>query len=488
MNLSLVLINQLSVLLLVLLLVALVGVGLAVMMVRWHHWGQPLLHRLLLLPLAIPAYLLLYLLQDGQVAGTGVATPWTDPWWRLVGVYTVTLYPLVYLPAVQVLRRGNRALEEAGLFLGLSQAQRDRVLLPPKIRLALILGLSLATLLMLSDYATPTIAAVPTLATLLVAESLRGEPLWGQLSLLLLLFGEGVLFWGMWRLMLGRVPIRRLCASPLPPPQQRFWGVTVALFGVWLGGVMAVGVGLFSLVEESDRVVARWSESLPLVERTAGLILLGLLLLGLWLLSSLYYRQPRGGVTEMMEPIPPVFAVPPLLLAVVLAAALEPVKRLVESRWPLAALEFHAISGLVLLVGGYLLLYGALVRRTLDSHLNRINPITPPMAAAVLGLPLRQVVWRLDLPLVVAPLLLIALLFALILAREVTLSLLLLPPQWPTLATGLFRAVVAGEREAIFWPLLWQIGLSLAMVPLLHYSGHYALQLSEEKERHEPTA
>lgn len=488
MSIQLVLLHQLSLLLTVLLLVALVGIGLAWIMVRWRHWGQPLLHGLLLLPLAVPAYLLLYLLRDEMAGGGGIATPLSSGWWGLVGAYTVTLYPLVYLPAVLVLQRGSRVLEEAGLFLGLSRGQMDQVLLPPKIRLALISGLSVATLLMLSDYAAPTIAAVPTLATLLVAESLRGEPFWSQLALLLLLLGEGVLFWSGWRLMLGPVPLRRLCSSRLPPPQQSLGVVTLLLFAAVVGGGLQLMVEIGGLVEEWSRVVVGWRESLPFVERTVGMVLLALLLLLLILLIALYQRQQRGVVAEIMDPLPKALALPPLLLAVVLATALKPFNDWVDTLWPSESHGIRGLCGVVLVVGGYLLLYAPLVRRHLDSHLNRINPIAPMMAAAVLGRPLRQVVWQLYLPLVVAPLLLLSLLFALIMAREVTLTTLLLPPEWPTLATYLFRAVAAGEREAIFWPILWQIGFGLAMVPLFHYSGYYYLQLSEERRGDGATA
>lgn len=125
---------------------------------RWLEWG-------LLLPLAMPAYVVAYaytdLLQYSGALQTALrnATGQGGRWfpevrnlWGAAWVFTFTLYPYVYLLARTALREAAPSLLEAARMLGLDWRERVWRVALPLARPAVAAGTALALMETLADY------------------------------------------------------------------------------------------------------------------------------------------------------------------------------------------------------------------------------------------------------------------------------------------------------------------------------------------------
>jgi len=185
--------------------VVVVGVGTAWCVTLFEFPGRKVLEWALLLPLAVPAYVVAYAYTDwlqfsGPVqSGLRALTGWgRDDYWfpdirSLSGaavVFVCVLYPYVYLITRVAFLEQSRSVAEAGRTLGLSaRAAFFRITLP-MARPAIAAGTSLALMETLADFGTVSYFGVQTFTTGIFRAWLSmGEPLAAaRLSLVLLLF------------------------------------------------------------------------------------------------------------------------------------------------------------------------------------------------------------------------------------------------------------------------------------------------------------
>jgi iron(III) transport system permease protein len=138
---------------------------------RWFEWA-------LLLPLAIPAYVLAYAYTDtlqysGPVQGalraaTGASGPlWPDvrSRWGAVLLFVLCLYPYVYLLARAALAERGVALMEAARLLGAGVARRVLRVALPLARPAMVAGVALALMETLADYGVGSYFGLATFTT-----------------------------------------------------------------------------------------------------------------------------------------------------------------------------------------------------------------------------------------------------------------------------------------------------------------------------------
>lgn len=158
----------------------LVGAGLAWCMVHYRFFGHRLLSWLLLLPLAMPAYIIAYT-YTGVLDFAGPVqsslrdmTGWVygDYWFpeiRSLGgailMMTLVLYPYVYLLARAAFIDQSSSLREASRSAGLSGWQHVRQIALPMARPAIFTGAALAMMEALADYGTVQYFGVQTFTT-----------------------------------------------------------------------------------------------------------------------------------------------------------------------------------------------------------------------------------------------------------------------------------------------------------------------------------
>ncbi len=161
--------------------VLLVGVGTAWLVTMCHFPGVRIFEWALLLPLAAPAYLLAYTYTDwleyfGPVqTGLRAAFGWqsaTDYWfpnvrsiWGAIAMFTLTLYPYVYMLARVAFLEQSVCTLEASRSLGCGPWRSFVKVAIPLARPAIIAGLSLALMETLNDFGTVQYFSVATFTT-----------------------------------------------------------------------------------------------------------------------------------------------------------------------------------------------------------------------------------------------------------------------------------------------------------------------------------
>ncbi len=158
--------------------VAVLGGGLAVAVALFRFPGRRWLEWALLLPLAMPAYVLAYAYTDAlqysgplqgalraQFGWQGALWPDVRSLWGAIALFILCLYPYVYLLTRTAL--GERAVQmmEAARLLGASLPRRVRTVALPLARPAVMAGVALALMETLADYGVGSYFGLSTFTT-----------------------------------------------------------------------------------------------------------------------------------------------------------------------------------------------------------------------------------------------------------------------------------------------------------------------------------
>ncbi len=180
------------------LLTLILGVSLAWFITRYDFWGRRFWEWAFVLPLAIPSYVLAYvytfLLDTGgpleqiwQVV-LGPQAPFFSPY-SFTGalmVMTLNTFPYVYLLSKTALQNFNVTFEEAAKATGASQWATLTQVFLPLIRPALVAGLFLVILYVVSDFGAVSLLRFQTF-TYAVYQQMTGRYDYGAASILSLL-------------------------------------------------------------------------------------------------------------------------------------------------------------------------------------------------------------------------------------------------------------------------------------------------------------
>jgi iron(III) transport system permease protein len=235
-----------------------VGGGLAWLVTVGRFPGRDAFTWLLVLPLAMPAYILGFVfLSTFDEAGTVPSAlrdllgdgSWFPAVRNLPGavlVMTMTLFPYVYLMARAAFLEQSPSTYDAARSLGASRARALRAVVLPLARPSLVAGLALVMMEVLTDFATVQYFGVETVSVG-VYKQWKGSydfDAASQLSVLVLLFAVGVLAGE--RLLRGRARYvhkggRGRGLEPVPLTGARGWAAALAcLLALSVGFVLPV--------------------------------------------------------------------------------------------------------------------------------------------------------------------------------------------------------------------------------------------------------
>jgi len=232
--------------------VGVIGLGLssAVLVSLFDFPGRRLLSWALLLPLAMPAYIVAYAYTDFlQFSGPlqtalrdafgleGALLPNIRSVWGAILVFSFTLYPYVYLLARAALVERASGLMEAAKLLGASLSRRIVTVAIPMARPAVVAGAALALMETLADFGVSSYFGIQTFtAGIYKAWLVLDDPIAAaQLSTVLLV---GVLLLLRWE---QRAQTKsRFYASRLQ--RQSADSVSHVLTGGWAWGLLALGL------------------------------------------------------------------------------------------------------------------------------------------------------------------------------------------------------------------------------------------------------
>jgi iron(III) transport system permease protein len=450
--------------------VIVVGVSTAWLVSIHDFPGRRIFEWALVLPLAVPAYVMAYAYTD-LLQFVGPVQTWLRETFNLtpgqywfpdirtvggaVAVFIFVLYPYVYLLARAAFLERASGMLEVGRSLGLGPWESFFRVSLPLARPAIAAGASLALMETLADYGAVTYFGVPTFTSGIYRAwfSLGDRVAAAQLAALLLGFVALVLF--VERISRGRARFNNTTGRNRPAPGYRLHGLqalgafVACLLPLALGFLVPAGALLEMALSEGDaqfgeRFVQLSRNSFVLAAATAvaaviaGVVLAYAARLSGQMLPKLVNRLVGLG-----------YAVPGSVIAV---GILIPVTRL--DTWLAAqveALTGHA-PGLLLTGGIAALVYAYLVRfltvslQTVEASLAKVTP-TMDDAARSLGFGHAATLRRVHLPLLRGSLLTAGLLVFVDVMKELPATLVMRPFNFDTLATQA-HALASDERLA----------------------------------------
>lgn len=394
-------------------LVGVVGMGTvsAVTVTLFEFRGRRVLEWALLLPLAMPAYVVAYAYTD-FLQFSGPAQQWLREQWGLQGrvlpeirslwgaacVLALTLYPYVYLLARGALAERATHLMEAARLLGASLPRRIRAVALPLARPAIAAGAALAMMETLADYGVSSYFGVQTFTTGIYKSWLVMEDRLAAAQLSTVLLGVVLVVLLVERRSQSRLRFagnRAAERAREAQPVRLHGGAQVlaqllCLVPVLLGFVVPVVLLLHALWTSGDTIDWPWGRFLDWTWNSFRLGLLTALLaatVASWLAFEAR-RQPRGPVTWAVQGVGLGYAVPG---AVIVVGLLLPVGW-VQARWPDWGVGAWVTATLLGLLWAYLVRFVAVALQSVHSGYARI-PISLDESARMLGTPWSRL-WR----------------------------------------------------------------------------------------------
>ena len=484
--------NSLGLILMVGLGVMAVGVGAAWLTALCEFPGRRVLQAALVLPLALPGYVIAYAYTDflqfaGPVqsavrglagvdgAGWKAAGYWFPEIRSLPGaalMFVLVLYPYVYLPARAAFASGGANLTEAARTLGLGPWAAFRRVALPLARPAMAAGCALALMETLADYGAVSYFAVDTFTTGIYKAwfGLGDKATAARLACLLLLFTLALV--SLERVSRGRA---RFASGSARSTHAAFCfsgvrGVAAtcaAGLPVLLGFVLPVLILGRLAWQESDGF--DWLRFAVLAGNSVRVGLLAALVAVAAALLIAYSARldPRMQAFGRIAALG--YAVPGAVIAVGVLVPLAGFDNWLDA---LMREHFGVRTGLML-TGSVAALVLAYVARFLAVALNNIEAglarVTPSMddAARAMGLSAGATAWRVHAPLIARSLAIAGLLVFVDALKELPATLAVRPFNFDTLATHAYTLAKDERLGEAAWPCLAIVLVSLGPVLLV---------------------
>ena len=456
------------------------GTGLAWLVSRYRFPGRDLFSWALLLPMALPAYVLAFVavgLLDFagplQTALRALLGPELRlPPVRSVGgaalVLSLSLYPYVYLLCRNAFdSQGQRAME-AARSLGLSRRRAFWRVALPMSRPWLAAGLLLVVMETLADFGTVSVFNVDTFTTAIYKSwfGLFSLGTAAQLASLLLLIGFGI--------AVTENRMRDRAGYWSPGRGRSGEGEDLPGASGWLATGICLGVLLLAFLIPLAQLLLWAAADTSGVDanslRAAGrTLLLGLaaaaLVVGTALLLAYARREAPGRVTDIATRLATLgYAIPGAVLAVGVFVALSLADRALPA---LAGADWRIGGTLVAILFAYLARFLAVGFGPVEAGMARIGRSLDD-AARVLGAGSRRRLLQVHLPLLAPSLFSAAALVLVDVMKEMPITLMTRPFGWDTLAVRIFELTSEGQWEAAALPSLALVATGLLPLVLLN--------------------
>ena len=464
-----------------------VGGGLAWLVTAYRFPFRGILSWLLVLPLAMPAYILGFVFLStfdvgGPVHGWLRSTLGPDAWVpdvrslpACIVVMSLTLYPYVYLMARAALLEQSPSTYDAARTLGAGRLRTFRTVVLPLARPSLAAGVALVMMEVLTDFATVQYFGVRTVSVgvYLTWKGSYDFQAATQLSIMVLAFAVAVLAGE--RLMRGRARFtqkggRGHGLESVRLSGMRGWGATLtcllALFAAFLlpvARLLAWAVGE-AREDVSSLLDARFGEYLANTLTVAVLAAAGCVGLAFLLGHSL--RLTGGRLPRAAAQLTTLgYAVPGAVIGIGVLLAFA---------WLDRALEWLGAGGTGLVVTGSVagILYAYLVRflapayQAVDASLTKVSPNLTNSALS-LGASPRRILTRVHLPLARSGVLVGLVLVVIDAVKELPVVLLLRPFGFTTISVWVYQLAIENFWDQAAAPALLIVAAAVVPVFLL---------------------
>jgi iron(III) transport system permease protein len=467
--------------------VVLVGTGAAAAVTLFEFPGRRVFEWLLLLPLAMPAYVLAYAWTDAlQFAGPiqqglralfglqGALWPDVRSLWGAVILFVLCLYPYVYLLARTALGERGVPMMEAARLLGAGMRRRLLEVALPLARPAIAAGTALALMETLADYGVGAYFGLTTFSTGIYKAWLvmNDRHAAAQLASMLLAV-VALLLWA------ERRAQRRMRfagarggggaaeARPLPlHGAAAALAVALCLLPVLLGFLLPVLwllrlLWLEATVSEFGLPLARFAQWALASFKLAAVAAVAATLLAL-ALAFVLRRRSTGLLPAAARVLSLGYAVPGAVIAI---GILLPVGW-VQARWPGAPVSALVTGTLFGLLYAYLVRFSAVALQSVEAGYARV-PQSIDESARLLGGGPRRLFVELHLPLLKRSALAAALLVFVDVMKELPATLVLRPFGSDTLAVVAYNFARDERLAEAALPSLAIVAVGLIPVILL---------------------
>ncbi len=456
-------INSLVILLTTAIGVTVIGVGLAWLTSSHHFKGRKLLHWLVMLPLAVPPYLLAF-----SITGVFTANPLvmsSSYHGCLIALfYIFTLYPFVYIPVRHAISHRQRHYLDHCQMMGLTPAEVLFKLTLPKSYPALFAGLSIVLIETVADFATPALFGYPTLSTVLLDTQQTSTQLTALIAPIISLILLGIL------IQLGKLPFNKQKPDSADL-EHIFIGYQLSgkagmvaigiLFGVGLIGFILPALtfliwGFSANVGEVQNQLGSWIGNSFLF--ASLVILLGSVVIVIYLSPRRFKLMAKisQSIFSISKAIPTT-----ALAALVLIMMVLPFSLLGNSE-----INTSTISDKLLISSLFALLFVYLLH-FIPSVLERVNLtlLLPSKLSQPIGLS-KWSSFRYFLLPKLWPAIITLLIILTEVLRELPATYLLAPSSWETLAVACFDLVRNGMQADAALPALLIICIGILPIPL----------------------
>ena len=440
-----------------------IGVSTAWLVTMYRFPGRRILSWALLLPLAVPSYILAFVITDQLeyagnlqsalrgVFGWSSARDYWFPEIRSLGgatiVLSLVLYPYVYLLARAAFIEQSFGLFEASRTLGRGPSRSFLTVAAPLARPAIAVGVALALMETLNEYGTIDFFAVPTLTAGIFDVWLNMDSTTGAAQLASVLVTFALVLVAIERISRRSRRFHETTTRVQPLPEYPLSPARGAAAFVWCAVPVALGFVLpacvlggyatrfYAVTLEAD-YLAYVGNTMFLAAWAAALVALAGIALAYGVrLSS---RRAMRGLAEFATIG---YAVPGAVLAVGIMVPLGYFDNTIDglSRTilgiPLGLLVSGSAVGLVI---GYTVRFLALGYRTVDAGLSRVTPNMEGAARTLGAGPARALV-SVHMPLIRPSIVTAGLLVFVDTMKELPLTLILRPFNFDTLATFVYQ-------------------------------------------------
>lgn len=465
--------------------VVVVGTGLAWLVTMYRFPGRGIFEWLLILPLAMPAYVIGFVflaLFDyagpvqswlRQVFGPGVWFPDFASYGGVVLVMTLVLYPYVYLLARAAFLEQSETTLEAARALGASRFRAFWKVMVPLARPSIVAGVTLALMEALADFGTVAIYGFDTFTVAIyrIWFGLFDRGAATELASVLLFFT--LTLYLLERALRGRARFYQTDGKVRPPTPKRLTGWKAWTASGAASLVVGVALGLpvaqllywtVTALDYDDRYPAFMFNTLTLGAISA------ILAVGAAVVVAYGLRLSRNRIVATFGRIANMgYALPGSVIAVGVLAPLAFVDHgldaFLQATWGIS-------SGLVLtgsmvgLLFAYLVRFLAVSCQTVEASLIKVTP-SMDMAARSLGASKGEVLWRVHLPLIRGGLCTAAILVFVDVIKEMPATLLLRPFGYETLAVRIWQLTSESLWEAAALPALTIVAAGILPVLFL---------------------
>ena len=452
------------------------GAGLAWLVSAYEFPGVRIFSWALVLPLAMPAYVLGFVFLaildfPGPVQTGARALFGPDVWFPDVrsipgaaAVLSVTLYPYVFVLARSALREQVPSTFESARLLGDDRLQAARRVVLPLARPSLAAGMVVVMMETLTDFATVQYFNVQTVSVGVyqVWRGMFDREAAVELAALVLVFA--LLVMGMERLLRGPVRYHQR-GSPRDVERAPLTGARAWLATAVCGGVLAVAlvvpVGQLlvwaltspAAVTDLSRAVEYLGNSLGLaVAASAGCVLVGLVAAGGSRLSGSRLARRAAHLVTVG------YAVPGPVVALGVLATMG-----VVLGWVGAGPRQVVVVSLVGLTYAYIVRFMALAYGSIDASLEKVTP-TLVDAAHTLGAGPRRVLRQIHLPLARAGAAAGLVLVGIDVLKELPIVLLIRPFGFTTASVWVWELASESRWASAALPAL--LIVALAVIPV----------------------